>query len=364
LDPALPPVDATGMQAVLTRDLEQALKTGALAPETMAGVSIGVLRDGVSRVFAFGTAKPDSLYEIGSITKTFTGLVLAQMIAQGKVALNDPVRKLLPQDALAAPNGTEITLLDLVTQHSGLPRMPDNLHPADRYNPYADYRPADLYSFLRQHGLQKPADAGYLYSNLGVGLLGQALADRAGTSYGDLVRREVLLPLRMRDTHLTLSPAQQTRVIQGYDANHKPAHSWESDALAGAGAIRSTAADMLVYLDANLHPDHLPSGAEKYREGRTLSAALDQSHVLRDDVDRNTRIAFAWMFVEQAQIFWHNGATAGYSSFAFFNPKDDFAAVVLFNTAPGRGTPFADMLGAHILQRFTGMPAISLSSGH
>jgi D-alanyl-D-alanine-carboxypeptidase/D-alanyl-D-alanine-endopeptidase len=182
-DSAMPPVNAADMQAVLTKDLEQALKTGALAPETMAGVSIGVLRDGVSRVFAFGTAKPDSIFEIGSITKTFTGLVLAQLNLQGKVALDEPVRRLLPKDALPAPAGAEITLLDLVTQHSGLPALPDNLHPADPTNPYRDYGVTQLYSFLRQRGVEKSADAGFLYSNLGVGLLGQALANRAGVSY-------------------------------------------------------------------------------------------------------------------------------------------------------------------------------------
>jgi serine-type D-Ala-D-Ala carboxypeptidase/endopeptidase len=114
------------MQSMLSRDLQEALKSGALAPATSAGLTIGIVRHGVGRVFAFGTAKPDSIFEIGSITKTFTGLILAQMVEQGLVKLDEPVRALLPADTVAKPQGLEVSLLDLTTQHSGLPRMPDN----------------------------------------------------------------------------------------------------------------------------------------------------------------------------------------------------------------------------------------------
>lgn len=360
-DPALPPVDGAAMQAVLAKDLDQALKSGALAPNTAAGVTIGVIRSGVQRVFAFGTAKPDSIFEIGSITKTFTGLVLAQMIAQGKVTLDEPVRELLPVGAVPKPAGAEISLLDLVTQHSGLPRMPDNFHPADINNPYVDYHAADLYRFIAKYGVQKPADAAFLYSNLGVGLLGQALANRAGTSYPHLVEQQVIAPLGLRDTVVSLSPAQQSRFIQGYTATHTPAHSWEIDALAGAGAIRSTAADMLIYLNANLHPDQLPAPIAGKSAGRTLAASIAQSHELRANADGGMRIAFAWLFVPASATYWHNGGTGGYSSYAFFSPQHDYAAIVLMNTGPGAGT-FADRLGQHIEQRFAGQPAISLSN--
>jgi CubicO group peptidase (beta-lactamase class C family) len=360
-DPALPPVDASAMQAVLTKDLEQALKSGALAPNTSAGVTIGVIREGVQRVFAFGTAKPDSIFEIGSITKTFTGLVLAQMIAQGKVTLDEPVRELLPPGTVAKPAGAEISLLDLVTQHSGLPRMPDNFQPANLNNPYADYHAADLYRFIAKYGVQKRADATFLYSNLGVGLLGQALANRAGMSYSRLLEQQVIAPLGLHDTVISLSPAQQSRFIQGHTATHTPAHSWEIDALAGAGAIRSTAADMLIYLNANLHPDQLPATTAGKSARRTLAASIVQSHELRADSEPGMRIAFAWLFVPASATYWHNGGTGGYSSYAFFSPQHDYAAIVLMNTGPGAGS-FADRLGQHIEQRLAGLPAISLSN--
>jgi D-alanyl-D-alanine-carboxypeptidase/D-alanyl-D-alanine-endopeptidase len=359
-DPALAPVAAADLQSVLDRDLAEALKSGELAPGTGAGVSVAVVEHGVRRVFSYGAAKQDSIFEIGSITKTFTGLVLSQMVEQGKVKFDEPVRELLPPGTVATPAGDEITLLDLATQHSGLPRIPDNFKPADPSNPYADYGAPNLYAFVAQHGVAKPADAGFLYSNLGFGLLGQALSVHSGLSYPALLKEEVIDPLGLKDTTVSLSPAQQVRFVAGHDEHHHPAHAWDLDALAGAGAIRSTAADMLTYLEANLHPEKLKPVARS-SAGATLSAALVQSHQFRADAMPGTRIALAWLFVDKTGDYWHNGATGGYSSYAFFNLKADYAAVVLFNATLGSSGSFADRLGQHISQRLAGKPAISLA---
>jgi CubicO group peptidase (beta-lactamase class C family) len=360
-DAALAPVAAADLQSVLDRDLAEALKSGELAPGTGAGVSIAVVEHGVRRVLSYGAAKQDSIFEIGSITKTFTGLVLSQMVEQGKVKFDEPVRELLPPGTVVKPSGDEITLLDLATQHSGLPRIPDNFKPADPSNPYADYGVPNLYAFVAQHGVAKPADAGFLYSNLGFGLLGQALSVHSGLSYPALLKEEVVDPLGLKDTTVSLSPAQQIRFVAGHDEHHHPAHAWDLDALAGAGAIRSTAADMLTYLEANLHPEKLKPVAGS-SAGATLSAALVQSHQLRADAIPGTRIALAWLFVDKTGDYWHNGATGGYSSYAFFNPKADYAAVVLLNTTLGSTGSFADRLGEHISQRLAGKPAISLAN--
>jgi serine-type D-Ala-D-Ala carboxypeptidase/endopeptidase len=361
-DAAMSAVKAADLESVLDRDLAQALKSGALAPGTDAGVAIGVVDHGVKRVLAYGTAKPDSIFEIGSITKTFTGLILAQMVAQGKVTLDEPVRELLPAGTVTKPTGTEITLLDLATQSSGLPRMPDNFDPADPANPYADYHAANLYAFLAKHGVVKPATTSFLYSNLGFGLLGQALSDRAKTSYPDLLRDEITEPLGMKDTVIALSPDQQKRFIAGHDAGHHPAHAWDLGALAGAGAIRSTAADMLIYLESNLHPDKIPTQpGPKVADSRTLSSAIAQSHDLRADAVPGTRIALAWLCNTATGSYWHNGATGGYSSYAVFNLKNDYAVIVLSNTSLGSTGSFADLLAQHISQRLEGQPALSLS---
>jgi len=347
---AIAPVSAADMQSVLDRDLAPARipDRGSLVPGTNAGVSIGVLKHGERQVFSYGTAKPEFLFEIGSITKTFTGLVLAKMVAQGKVRFDEPIRELLPAGTVAKPKGNEITLLDLITHHSGLPSIPENFNPADMANPYADYRAANLYAYLAKQGVAKPGGTSFDYSNLGVGLLGQGLANRAGMKYEDLVKAEVTGPLGMSDTVVTPSPEQRKRFIEGHDGRRTPVLAWDFDALAGAGGIRSTAGDMLTYLEAQLHPERL--GA--------LSAAVLESHKLRAEGPVGTSIALAWFYRPDSGTYWHNGGTAGYSSYATFSPKGDYAAVVLLNTSSG----FVEQLGDHIIQRMAGLPAVSLAN--
>jgi CubicO group peptidase (beta-lactamase class C family) len=360
-DPAMPPVAAADLQVVLDKDIAAALKNGELAPSTGAGVSIGVVEHGKRYFYTYGAAKPDSIFEIGSISKTFTCLILSQMVEQGKVKFDTPVRELLPLGTVAKPNGDEITLLDIAIQHSGLPRMPDNFKPADPSNPYADYGAPNLYAFIAKQGVAKPAKPGFLYSNLAMGLLGQALAVHSGLAYPYLMKEEVADPLGLKDTTVALSPAQQARFIQGHDADHNSAHAWDLDALAGAGAIRSDAPDMLTYIEANLHPENLPHVAGNSPPA-TLPTALVQQHELRADVAPGMRIALAWLYREDSGDYWHNGGTGGFSSYAFFNPKGDYAAVVLVNTAPGETGGFADRIGQHISQRLAGKPAISLGN--
>lgn len=361
----LPAVPVASLQATLDRDLAAALRQGALAPATGSGVVIGVVQHGQRRLFVYGAVKEDSIFEIGSISKTFTGLILAQMVVQHKVKLDDPVRDFLPQGIAPKPAGSEITLLDLATQHSGLPRMPDNFHPADPQDPYADYRPANLYEFVARHGLQKPAKTSFGYSNLGLGLLGQALSNHASMTYPELLKFEITQPLSLSDTVVQLSPAQEKRFAQGHTAEHQPAHAWAIDALAGAGAIRSTAGDMLTYLEAQLHPEAINGNShseDTASPSKTMESALQMSHELHAEALPGMQVALAWLYDTKTGDFWHNGATGGYSSYAFFNLKDDTAGIVLLNTTIGARGSFADRLGQHVAERLTGKPAISLDN--
>jgi len=166
--------------------------------------------------------------------------------------------------------------------------------------------------------------------------------------------------LGLKDTAITLSPEQQLRFIVGHDQFHLPAKAWDSDALAGAIALRSTAGDMLTYLEAHLHPESLNPVAGS-SGAATLSAALRQSLQPQAETAPGMQIALGWLYQTETGNYWHNGATAAYSAYAFFNPKGDYAAVVLLNASPGYRGSFVELLGRHISQRLAGKPAISLA---
>jgi CubicO group peptidase (beta-lactamase class C family) len=351
-DAPLKPVSPADMRAVLDRDLRAARdRDGTLILGRNAGIAVGVWQRGEQSAFSFGTARMDSIFEIGSITKTFTGLMLARMIAEGRVRLDEPVRELLPPGTVVKPAGAEITLLDLTTHHSGLPGMPDNYNHASE-NPFADYHAGNLYAYLARRGVGKRGHPPFVYSNLGVGLLGQALANRAGTTYAQLLQQEITGPLGMNDTATRIEREQWERIIQGHsgNGNHRRVPALVLDALAGAGAIRSSAGDMLKYLAAQLHPEQYPG----------FAGAIAESHHLRDDVMNDQRIALGWVYIPDKGIYTHNGATMGFNSDAFFDPKHDIAAVVLINTGPNISLD-ADQLGEHLRERLLGEHAISLA---
>ena len=182
--------------------------------------------------------------------------------------------------------------------------------------------------------------------------MGQALANRAALTYPELLRALVAKPLGLSDTGVKLSPEQEKRFAPGHGPQHQAAHAWNIDALAGAGAIRSTAGDMLTYLEAQLHPDRTPAG--------TLASALAMCHELHGDAFPGMKVGLAWLVETKTGNIWHNGATGGYSSYALFNPSGDFALVVLFNATVGGNGSFADRLGEHVAERLSGKPAISL----
>src|SRR5260370_20343507 len=177
--PARPPIALADLRPALDAEFAPVVKDGLLRQSTGCGVAIGVIDHSVRRVFTYGAAHTNSVFEIGSVTKTFTGLALAQLAVQKKVRLDEPLRPILFPDIAAGPPGTEITLLDLATHRSGLPSVPNNLKPKDPDNPFADYDRVELHQFLVSHGTARPADAKYLYTSFGIGLLRNALRHAA-----------------------------------------------------------------------------------------------------------------------------------------------------------------------------------------
>jgi CubicO group peptidase (beta-lactamase class C family) len=214
--------------------------------------------------------------------------------------------------------------------------MPSNFKPADLANPFADYDPPKLYEFLSGYTLTRDPGAKYEYSNLAVGLLGHVLSLRSGMTYEQLVRKRILEPLGMTSSSITLSADQMKRLAPGYDAKLNPAKNWDLDALAGAGALRSTANDMLKFLAANMELTDTP-----------LKAAMRRMRSVRKDTGSpNLEIAMAWhIFTQYGDLYWHNGGTAGYRSFAGFDPVKKTGVVVLCNT-------FFDIddIGRHVLE--------------
>ena len=287
-----------------------------------------------------GTQQPDgdTVFEIGSVTKVFTSLILADMIEKDEVKPDDPVSKFLPATVkVPSRNGREITLLDLSMQVSGLPRLPDNLKPADPANPYADYDAAKLYEFLSRYTLTRDPGEKYEYSNLAVGLLGHALALKAGMSYEELLRRRIFDPLGMSGTSITLSEAQKKRLAPGYDGGLKPVKNWDFAVLAGCGAVRSTVNDMLKFVAANLELTDTP-----------LKFAVRRMRAVTKGIGApDLEIGMAWhVFTKfDTRIWWHNGGTYGYRSFVGFNPAKKEGVVLLCNTFMDN-----DDLGKHVLE--------------
>ena len=227
---------------------------------------VGVVDHGKLEVYSYGVTrlggseKPngDTVFEIGSMTKAITGTLLADMANRGLVKLDAPLRDFMPDGiTLHEVEGHPIRLVDVASQSSGLPRMPYNFAPKDPKNPYVDYSAEDMFAFLRDHKLRRPPGE-YEYSNLGMGLLGYVLAQQAGKSYEQLLVDRICDPLQMNDTRVTLSEEQRQRLAPPYNGELAPDCNWDLDALAGAGAIHSTANDMLKFLDASLSDDDRP----------------------------------------------------------------------------------------------------------
>ncbi len=277
------------------------------------GILVGaVLGQGEPRIVSAGlpggSAADSAIFEIGSISKVFTTTLLAEMAVRGELGLDDPIRKYLP-DSVRAPawEGREISLRDLATATSGLPRLPTNFDPADPADPYADYTVADLYAFLSGYALTRAPGAAYEYSNLGMGLLGHLLERSAGKPYEALVTERILAPLGMRDTWLTVPPGARARFAQGHDGDLTPVPAWTFDVIAPAGGWRSTAADMVRFAAAAARPPAGPLG-----EALRLAMAPE-----RPTGSPNLSVGLGW-HVRQPdgrRIVWHNGQTAGAHSF-------------------------------------------------
>lgn len=335
-------ISCTTQSYVFTKEVKDNIKA-RVDNEVNTGIVVGVVTTEGTSFYSYGVksletndpVNENTVFEIGSISKTFTGILLADEVVNGKLNLDDPLQKLLPKGVTAPTrNGESITLLNLANHTSALPRVPGNFKRTNYENPYADLSLQHTYNYLNNYELTYDIGSKFLYSNYGMGILGNVLADRNNTDYEGLMLYKIAKPLGMSSTSITINPNMAKNLAYGHRLGVEVAN-WNLPAIAGAGAIRSTAADMLEYLAANM-------GLKKTE----LYRAMTLSHKYTARIDTNMTIGLGWItsIIEGEEITWHNGGTGGYMTFAGFNQNEYIGVVVLSNS-----DAMPDDIGLHIL---------------
>jgi CubicO group peptidase (beta-lactamase class C family) len=297
------------------------------------GIVVGIVEENGERILTEGafnqndarTLGGTTTFEIGGLTSVFTALLLADMAQRGEVSLDDPLAKYLPATVKVPSQGNrQITLEDLATHTAGLPLTPPNFHPKNPANPYADYSANDLFQSLAHCKTNGRLGVDYSYSNLGTGLLAIALSKRAGQSYEALLRTRILDPLGMKNTALTLTPDMQERFAVGHNNDLEPVGYWDAGALAGAVGLKSTAQDLLTFVEAALG----------YHKNPLAAPMVAMLKVRKPTRYPGLELALGWhvLATTTMQIVWHNGGTGGFRAFMGFAPRSKVGIVVLSNT--------------------------------
>ncbi|WP_234363996.1 serine hydrolase [Lunatibacter salilacus] len=305
-------------------------------------ISIAVIDSTGIHYYNFGKTAVDgkavdenTIYEIGSISKAFTAILLAQQVLDGKLKLEDEINKFLPDNfKIPVMGDTEITFGNLTDHTSGLPRMPDNFAPANPSNPFADYTEDLMYEFISNYQPVREVGAEYEYSNLAQGLLGHLLAMNSNSAYEELIVQTIADPLEMEDTRIRLTDSMKENLALGHSGG-KVVENWDIPTLAGAGAIRSSSSDMAKFISANLGYVKSP-----------LAAAMELTHKARHQKAGEMGVGMGWHIKkgEDGDVIWHNGGTGGYRTFAGFVKETRIGVVLLTNSSTG-----SDDIGFYLL---------------
>jgi CubicO group peptidase (beta-lactamase class C family) len=355
-----------------------AIVTSNLELPDGTGLVVGLLKGAERFVFGYGSldgepAASGTIFEIGSVSKVFTTAMLAVLVADRTVTLEEQVRALAPE---LSNLPSHITLLRLATHTSGLPRMPSNLLRStlrNPGNPHAAYKTEDMLHYLSRRKFPDVIieEGKVYYSNLGMGLLGMILASRVGAPYEEAIASTIASRLGLKDTCIHLSPDQIRRLASPHNARGRVTQNWDAPGLAGAGALRSTAEDLLSFLAAHLEkpPSPLSEVLQTCHSMRTrniappgglqrLALRLSAGEAYRPPAQ--TGMGLGWNIgrlpTGKARMHWHHGGTGGYRAFVGFIKDRGAAAVVLANTgltmmdALSRTTA-TDKIGFSILER-------------
>ena len=304
------------------------------------GISVGITDGGHRRFISYGSCRPatrtpvgaDTIFEIGSVTKLFTVLLLADVAQRGELSIDDPVARHLPSHVRAPMRGDQVmTLAHLACHTSGLPRIPHDIDAVNSANPYAGYTADRLYDFLGSCELLWPSGQREEYSNLGMGLLGHVLGLRAGTDYETLVKARICAPLGLTNTSITFSPAMEQALATGHDDSLDPVPNWDLGVLAGAGGLRSNVFDLLSFLETFGAPSSPLAAAIELFSAPIESGGLGR---LRPTPDGYTLIQ-------------HEGHTGGYNAYVEYVPAWRRGIVVLANGYPA----CASALGRHVMDQ-------------
>jgi CubicO group peptidase (beta-lactamase class C family) len=336
---AAKPVDEQALHAVLVERVD-ARKWGT-------GIVVGISSPQGRRIVSYGTlsvqdrGKVDgtTVFEIASLTKVFTALVLADMAARKQVTIDAPVGTCLPA-AVRVPEhgGKQITFVDLATHSSGLPLRPSNLASQTALNKYAGYTVEQLYQGLADFKLTRDPGSAFEYSNWGFGLLGNALGHCAGKSYAALLAERVTGPLEMRDTMFVPNSALRSRLAAPYDAKLQPVGNETTGALDAAGGLYSTVDDVLNFIEVFL--GHGPQAL--------VAAGATMLEPRRPGDGPDTRMGLGWRVTtaHDVKTLWSSGRADGYRAFMGFDPLQRVAVVALTNAATNVGV---DDIGWHVL---------------
>lgn len=294
------------------------------------GYVVALVDESGSRIVAFGHARRgsdervtgDSVFELGSVTKVFTSLLLAVMVERDEVGLHDPIATLLP--SIGSPRMRRATLLQLSQHTAGLPPWPDNMRPVDPSNPRDVYPNEALFAFVRGYEPRSEPGTRQLYSNCGMALLGELLARRARLDFEALLKARVLEPLDMHATAIRLTPALRATHALGHTVEGRPIPLGDVRGMPGAGSLRSTGRDMARFVEANLGLRDSP-----------LRAALVATHETHADSrmpDLETGLGWFYTALYGARIVEHSGATEGFRAHVALDLAGRRGVVVLSNS--------------------------------